>query len=317
MHASASLILRSVVAIALASTAPLTHAAEDDSYVSAMRYVSVDAQGDNADSRQYSGTGSFTLGRYTWLEGTVGKITDTGTNTLGDLKNYGGGVGFKNEHLQLSVNFSSYKGDTTYKQRDVTAALNWNAEHFGISLDLMRRTTDDSTDTIRSFTKLGVTNAALHIDETLTGNGIGLHANFNLTDALSLSLGGMSYSYDSDYTLTSSTNPAIVNLLRNYLEKHPTIANTFYLNNSGVTRSLALLDSSYNLGLSYQFSSAGLSTHYVRDEALQTGDITNTYMLGVMIFAGDHWILSPSIGQSNSDTADGVTFGGLSVSYNW
>lgn len=317
MRLSASSLLHTIFAISLTGIAPLIHAAEDDSYVSAMRYVSVDAQGDNADSRQYSGTGSFTLGRYTWLQGSVGKITGRGANTLGDLSNYGGGAGFKNEHVQLSVNLSSYKNDTTYRQHDVTAALDWNTEHVGIGLDLMHRTTDNSTDAVRNFSRLGLNNVALHIDETLTGNGVGLHAYFNLTDAVSLSLGGMSYSYDSDYTLTSSTNPTLVNVLRNYLDKHPTIAATFYLNNSGVTRSLALLDSSYNLGLSYQFSSVGLSVHYLRDTALDTGAITDTFTLSAAFLAGDYWMLAPSIGQSSSDTADKVTFGGLSVSYNW
>jgi hypothetical protein len=317
MRISASSLLRSAIMLTLTTATSLAHAASDDSYVSAMRYVSLDVSGDNADSRQYSGTGSFTLGKYVWLQGTVGKLTDSSANSLGDLKNYGAGAGLKNEHLQLSVNFSSYKNDTTYKQRDVTAALDWNEKRFGVGLDLMRRTTDNTTDTVRSFSKLGINNAALHIDETLTGNGIGVHANFDLTDALSLTLGGMSYSYDSDYTLTSSTNPALVTGLRTLLEKHPTIANTFYLNNSGVTRSLALLDSSYTAGLSYQFDAVGVNAQYARDKALDSGDITNTVSVGASIFLGDHWMLSPSIGRSMSDTADDVNFGGVSVSYNW
>jgi hypothetical protein len=319
MRTPTNLLLRSVITALLACVAFQAHA-DDDSYVSAMRYVSLDVSGDNADSRQYSGTGSFAIGKYMWLQGTAGKLTDQSTNTvntLGDLKNYGAGAGFKNEHVQLSVNFSNYKNDTSYRQRDVTAALDWNAERFSVGLDLMRRTTDDSLDTVRNFTRLNLTNVALHVDETLTGNGIGLHANFQLTDALSLSLGGMSYSYSSDYTLTSSTNPTAANVLRNFLEKHPTVSNTFYLNNSGLTRSLALLDSSYNLGLSYQFSAVGLNAQYARDEALDTGDITDTFTLGASIFVGDHWMLSPLIGQSKNDTTDGVTFGGLSVSYNW
>jgi hypothetical protein len=317
MRASTHLLFRTVIAASLAGMVSQAHAASDDSYVSAMRYVSLDAQGDNADSRQYSGTGSFTLGKYVWLQGTAGKLKDTRTNTLGDLSNYGAGMGIKNEHLQMNVNFSSYKNDAAYKQRDVTAALDWSTSRFGVGLDLMHRTTDDRTDTVRNFPRANLSNVALRIDETLTGNGIGLHANFEITDALSLSLGGMSYSYSSDYTLSSSTNPNAANVIRTLLDKHPTASNKFYLNNSGLTRSLALLDSSYNLGLSYQFDAVGLNAQYARDKALDTGDITDTVTLGASIFLGDHWMLSPSIGQSKSDTADSVTFGGLSVSYNW
>ncbi len=292
-------------------------AADDASYVSAMRYVSLDAQGDNADSRDVSATGSFTLGNYMWLQGTLGKITDSSSDSLGDLRQTGFGAGFATEHLQLSLNTSSVRSDGSYRQRDLAAALDWNADRFGIGLDVTHRSTDNSTDSTRDFSRLSLTNVALHIDETLTGNGIGLHAHFDLTDALSLSVGGISYHYDSDYVLTSSTNPTLVNVLRTYLSKHPTVADTFYLNNSGVTRSLALLDNSYNLGLSYQFDATALSAQYFRDKALDTDDVTNTFTLGASVFIGEYWMLSPMLGTSSSDSSDAVTFGGLSLSYNW
>lgn len=318
MHA-ASRLLRSVVTITLASIASLTHAASDDSYVSAMRYVSLDVSGDNADSRQYSGTGSFTLGRYMWLQGTLGKLTnssDDTASTLGDLSNFGAGMGIKGEHLQFTLNFSSYKNDDSYKQRDVTAALDWNAERFSVGLDGIHRSTDNSVDVASPFS-LGP--PTLHGEANQTGNGIGLHANFSLTEELSLSVGGMSYDYDDIEVTTNIPGTAtqlqrsqilqnIVNGIRQMLESQAT---------SGLTRSLALLDSSYNLGLTYQFESVALSGQYFHDEALDTGDATDTFSLSASIFAGDHWMLVPSIGQSKSDQADDVTFGGLSVSYNW
>lgn len=312
MRVSASLVLRTVIAATLFSTTSLVHAADDDSYASAMRYVSLDVGGDNADSRQYSGTGSFTIGKNVWLQGTLGKLTDSSSNSLGDLSNYGAGMGFKTEHLQLKLNFSSYKNDAAYKQRDVTAALDWNEERFSVGLDLFHRNTDNSVDTIKSRRAGGT--AAVHIDENFTGNGYGLHSSLALTDNLEIQAGAMKYTYDSSYQLYSRTNPLFVDFIVN---NFPSLADLFYLNHSGLTRSLALLDNSYNLGLSYQFSWIGLNAQYLRDKALDTGDITNTYTLGALIFVGDHWMLSPSIGQSKSDTAGSVTFGGLSVSYNW
>ena len=307
-------MIRHVIALALSAAAITSHAAESDSNVSAMRYVSLDVSGDNANSRQYSATGSVAMGNYTWLKGTVGKLNDSNATTLGDLSNFGIGTGIKGKHLQFNVDFSQYKNSSSYKQGDVTASMDWSDSKFTVGLDALHRTTDNSLDTTRNFPTLGLTNVALHVNEKLTGNGFGAHADINLTEQLTLSLGGMSYHYDSDYTLTSSTNPV---LIRRLLARFPTISQLVYLNSSGVTRALALLDNSYNLGLSYQFSSVALSTQYLRDKALDTGDITNTMTLSASIFLGDHWMLSPSIGQSRTDQASDVTFGGLSASYNW
>jgi hypothetical protein len=319
MRLSAPLLLRNVVTVALLGTTSLIHATENDSYVSAMRYVSLDASSDNADSRQYSGTGSFTLGRYMWLQGNAGKLTDSSNDTvdtLGDLKNYGAGIGLKNEHLQLQLNFSSYKNDDGYKQRDVTTALDWNTERFSVGVDGFHRNTNSSVD-IASPIQAGP--STLHGDASQTGNGIGLHATLNLTDALSVSAGGMSYSYD-DIEVTTNIPPIATQLQRfqivqNFVNKIRQVVQRQAT--SGLTRSLAVLDSSYNLGVSYQLNVVGLNAQYMRDEALDTGDTSDTFTLGAAFFLGDHWMLSPMIGQSKSDTADSVTFGGLSVSYNW
>jgi hypothetical protein len=178
---------------------------------------------------------------------------------------------------------------------------------------VFRRDTDNSIDSVRDFPALNLTNVSLEPTKQLTGNGIGLHADFYLTDQLNLSLGGMSYNYDSDYTLNSSSNPCcFVACWRNTDDFE-----LVYLNNSGVTRSPALLDNSYNLGLSYQFGSMALAAQYLRDQALETDDVTHTTILSATVFVGDHWMLAPQIGQSRSDSADDVTFGGLSISYNW
>ncbi|MGE0115501.1 MAG: hypothetical protein AB7T07_11560 [Steroidobacteraceae bacterium] len=314
MSASKKHLLSGAACLALLGMVSLSHADENDSYVSAMRYVSLDTQRDNADSQQFSGTGSFTLGKYVWLQGTLGRINDSNSASLGDLKNYGFGAGLKGEHLQFTADFSHYRSDGSFRQRDVNAALDWHEERFSLGLDLFHRSTDNSIDATRSFPTLGLTNVALHVDENLTGNGFGAHATFDITEQLSLSLGGMGYSYDSDYQLTSSTNPI---LIRRLLAKHPTLSQLVYLNNSGITRSLALLDNSFHLGLSYQFSAALLSAQYLRDTALDSDVVTNTAMLDASILVGDHWIVAPAIGQSKSDQAERVTFGGLSVSYNW
>jgi hypothetical protein len=308
MPHSISLTLRSVVAISALTLSMSVRAAVEDSAVAAMRYVSLDVQSDNADATQFSGTGSFTLGKHTWLHGTLGRITDSNSTTLGDLQHYGLGAGFRAEHLQVSLDFSHYKNDESYKQRDILASLDWLTERFSMGLDVFRRDTDNSIDSVRDFPALNLTNVTLHADEQLTGNGIGLHADFYLTNRLNLSLGGMSYNYDSDYTLSSSSNPL---LLRRLLAKHPTISKLVYLNNSGVTRSLALLDNSYNLGLSYQFGSMALAAQYLRDQALETDDVTHTAILSATVFVGDRWMPGalgrPVAQHSADDVASGLS----------
>jgi hypothetical protein len=289
----------------------------DDSYVSAMDYVSVDVQGDDANSRDQSITASVGLGKYTWLQGTLGKLSDSSSTGLGDQNHFDAGVGLQGKRILFKIDANRYANSDVYRQRDVNVTLEWRDDRFTVGVDGMHRRTDNSLDEVRDFPRLNVANVALHMDETLTGHGFGAHAILDITDNLSAALGGMSYSYDSSYDLSSSTNPLLVNVLRNYLDRHPTISNTFYLNHSGITRSQALLDSTYHAGLSYQFSSAIVSVDYAIDNALDTDDQTRTFSISGSFFVGDHVMISPLIGQSRSDTAEDVNFGGLSASYNW
>jgi hypothetical protein len=321
MHVSTSLVLRTVIAGTLLSMASLAQAADgDDNYVSAMRYVSLDVSGDNNSSRQYSGTGSFTLGRYVWLDGTAGKLTNSSDDTsdnVGDLTNYGAGFGLKNEHVQFRLNFLSSKNSDSYKQNDVTAALDWNSKRYGFGIDGFHRKTTNGTSVPNPYPRLGP--STLHGDANQTGNGVGLHASFNLTEQLSLSLGGMKYSYNDLEVTTNVRNTPTQSELGTLLQSvRDKVRQELQLQaTSGLTRSLALLESSYNAGLSYQFDAVGLNAQYLRDKALDTGEITDTYLVGASIFVSSHWMLSPSLGESKSDTAGNVTFGGLSVSYNW
>lgn len=321
MQPSTTAALRNALAICLSGLTLTAHAAEV-SPVSAMRYVSLDASSDNADSRQYSSIGSFTLGNHMWLQGTLGKLTDDSSNGLGDLQNFGIGTGFKGEHVQLSINFSHYKNDDSYKQRDVSAAVEWYSERFAVGVDALHRNIDDSY--ARSFTDtfpvLGTRTIAVQADEALTGRGFGAHGSVNFTDRFSLSLGGMSYSYDRDVAIGTDVSASQYPLIAQYIENR---INTLIQDNlarrSGqtLTRNVVPLDNTYNLGLSYTFDTVGFSAQYIHDKLLDSDATTDTLSLAASLFIGDHWMLAPQIGQSSSDIADDVTFGGLSISYNW
>ncbi|MGD9843605.1 MAG: hypothetical protein AB7U99_12040 [Steroidobacteraceae bacterium] len=182
MHNLIATTARICVAASLLGFALQATATEDGNHVSAMRYLSLEAQGDDA-SRQYSGTASFALGSYAWLQGTVGKITTDSTSGLGDVQQFGVGTGFSNGTVRLRINFDQYKDDDSYQQRNLLAALDWMGERLNVGLDISRRSTNNSLDTVRDFPNLGLSSIALHVDEKLTGNGIGLHADFSITDA--------------------------------------------------------------------------------------------------------------------------------------
>ncbi|MGC3982780.1 MAG: hypothetical protein QM808_16135 [Steroidobacteraceae bacterium] len=301
---------------------------DDNNHVSAMRYVALDVQADDNNSQQYSGTGSFTLGNYTWLHGTLGKIVNNdATSNLGDLKFFGAGAGVRGEHWQVQAGFSRYRNDDNFRQRDINGSVDWLDERFSIGIDVANRRTDNSFDTTvtRTLTS-GTVTVPIHAVEKLTGHGFGAHASINLTDALILSLGGIDYSYDNSssvegsYTYTSTASPTILqqlldpirSVIRDRIEQR-----IEYLAGSQMTRSIALLDNSYNAGLTYQFDSAAVGGQYIRDKALETGEITDTFILDSSLFLGDHWILSPMVGHSRNDQTGTVTFGGLTVSYNW
>jgi len=321
MRASTTLLLRTLIAVTLAATCMQAHADSDDSYVSAMRYVSLDAQGDNNDSRQYSGTGSFTLGKYFWLQGSVGKLKDDSNSDLGDLTNFGVGAGVKGEHLQFTANFSHYKNDADYTQKDVAVALDWIEKRFSFGLDGFHRSSDDVTaqSVTDTYPLLGTTTIAARAEQELTGKGFGAHASVNITEALSVSVGGMGYSYSNDVHVTTEVAAAQAPAIAQILQRRITARLQDRLNSlssGGVTRNVTPLDSTYNVGVSYLFGVASVSAQYVRDKILDSDSITNSYILGASIFAGDHWTLSPIIGESKSDSGN-ITFGGLSVSYNW
>lgn len=331
MSVSIKIFTPSLFALTISIISTNLHAATaegSDSYVSAMRYVSIDGQTDNDDSSQYSATGSVALGKYTWLQATVGKLLDDTPNGLGDLKTYGAGVGLKGEHLQFSANFAHYKNDANYRQRDVIAALDWRNARFLVGLDASHRSTDNLynfsvTDT---YPNLGVTTLATRTTESLSGNGFGAHASFNLTDRLTLSLGGMGYHYtqtlDVTATLTASQQQQqpLVQLITQLLQRriNLNIQNALAERSSSiVTRNVVPLDNSYNLGLSYYFDAASLSAQYVRDKVLDTNGTTHTVLVGASFSLGDHWIVAPQVGYASSDDAPDVTFGGLSLAYNW
>ena len=304
----------------LCATMPAHAQDADTSYVSAMNYVSLDGQLDNADSSQASLTGSMALGNYTWLQGTLGTLTDGADSGLGDLSDYGVGFGVSGEHLQFSLNADQFKNDAAYTQRDVNVSLSWIDTQFSAGLDAFHRKSEDSASTTDTYNTLTVNTMA---EQTLTGTGIGAHGSVNLTDQFSVSFGGMSYHYSQHTSLTSNVDSSEYPLLAQYLEnrRNALLANLAQrinrLSVGQVTRSITPLDNTYRIGASYWFDAASLSMQYLHDTLLDSSSHTDTLNLSTSFFIGDHWLLAPSVGVANNSDIGSTHFGGLSLSYNW
>ena len=269
----------------------------DTSHVDGMRYVSIDVQGDNADSRQWLATASLTAGDYVWFHAGFGQSrtlleTDTVEMTLAS-----GGIGIRGEHLQFKMDFTSRKDGDAYEQRDWNGSFGWRNDTFGIGVDGMTRST--ATETIQIVTRPILGPLPVLVKQSIDGHGFGLHADVNVTDELNLFAGGMSYSYDD----VASNRPALVRLLN--------------FSGSGITREQAILDRSAYVGFSYGFELLDLTAQYLNDKTLASGDITNTVLVSAAIIMGEHWMLAPAVGRSSNDELGDVAFGAVSISYGW
>lgn len=292
-HACTSILVLSCTLPCLAAEA----AAADTSLVAGMRYVAVDMQSDNADNREWLATASLTAGDHVWLHAGFGRgKSPLDVETL-ETNLAGGGFGIRGQHLQLTLNFNSRKDGDQYRQRDWNGSLGWRNDAFGIGVDGMVRST--STRTVQTVTLPIVGPRSVVVDQSIDGRGFGLHADVNVTDRLNLFAGGMSYSYDD----VASNRPALARLLN--------------FSGSGITREQAILDRSFNTGLSYGFDLLDLTAQYLNDKTLDSGDITHTVLLSAAIIVGEHWMLTPAVGSSSNDLLGDVAFGSLSLSYGW
>jgi len=282
-------------------------------YSDGMGYVSINVQADNADTRAGSALISLPLVQHLAAQAWVGQLRDNSSDDALDLTQFGFALGGGGQHVSARFAFDSHSGDD-YRQRDISANADWSGTRGSVGVDLLYRKTDSSTDSIVSFPSLGLTNVAMRIDETYTGKGFGAHGSIHVTDRFTLSAQGIAYEYDNEYQVTSSTNPI---LFRRLLVNRPTLIELLYLNYSGITRSLALLDSSIGAGMQYAIGSGAIGLDYYYDTALDDSDRIQSFLVSAAVPIGDHWELNPLLGYTRSDVAEAVTFGGVGIRYYW
>lgn len=286
----------------------------------AMRYAALSTQSDSAHNHESTGSLSLTFGDHAWAHLDAGKArAQQGNGALNpSVVNLGGGL--VGQRLGVTLDFGRRKDGSRYDQRDWSSALDWHNDRFGLGIDGMHRKTEVKA--VAPVTSGGVT-YGVPIAESLKGSGFGLHARFNPTERLTLSLAGMRYSYDtqtrqSGTIATNGGNSGLLNtIVNNALNNRPLLAQQLLVQTSAVTREAAILQRSWNVGIGYRFERVALAAQYFNDKALDSDDVIDTLKLSAALFLDEHWTVSPAIGRSNSDQVGGVTFGSLSASFGW
>jgi len=300
-------------------------AASDDSSPNAtMRYVAVSAQSDADHNQQSMATLSFTMGDNWWAHIGGGKTRTTqsaqtvqkSSPMLGSL-----GFGVAGGNLQFTLDADLRRDGDVYRQRDWSGALDWHSAKLSLALDGMHRNTD--IEAVVPVTGPNGGTAYVPLAESVAGNGFGLRGSFNVTERLNAFVGGMKYNYsittrqNGDVNINGLSGGALNAFINRILANHVRLAQQLLARASAVNRDEAILDHSYNAGLTYQFNSLGLTGQYINDKALDSGDVATTVELSAVVFIGKHWTLTPGIGRTGSEQFGSVNFASLSVNYGW
>lgn len=274
----------------------LASAAHAQSDVAHPAYVAVGAAVDGDDSSALDIEAGLPLGRHAWLYAGGGQeAAEDGSEEL-DATVWRAGIGVGGEHVEFTTTYVRRK-DGAFEQDDWAFALDWRGARGGIGADYFARSSQ--AETVASIQRRRLTPLAVRVVESLDGEGYGAHGDFDVTEQFNVFASFMNY----DYVDVGSNHPFLSRLL--------------FLGGSGVTRESAFLEQTFGVGVTYRFVSTSLTLQYLRDEALETRDVTDTGELALVVLVGTHWSITPSIGYSDSETDGGLVYGGLSAGYNW
>jgi hypothetical protein len=275
----------------------LTAAAHAQSDASAHSpYVAVSGTVDEDDSSSANFEFGLPMGRSAWLFAGGGQQESSsgGEDLRSDVWRLGAGLG--NERLELNASYVRRKDDS-FKQGDWLLSLDWRGSRGGIGADCFVRHSDAETTT--SIGRRRLAPRSIRITESLDGEGIGAHGDIDVTENVNLFASAMFYDYED------------------VASNHPYLSRLLFLSGSGVTREEAFLDRSFGIGATYRFASLSLTLQYLRDEAWQTEEKTDTGEVSMFVVFDDHWSLTPSLGYAKGDVGGGVVYGGIGIGYNW
>lgn len=286
-----------------------------------MRYAGINIQSDDQDNRQITGAVSLTIGKHSWVQVGAGAIHiqqqhDTLNPALFTL-----GGGLAGQQLSASLYFNQRRDGDRYHQRDWSSSLDWHNNKLELGIDGLHRNTELRGTVPVTSNQGNTVNAP--VSQSLTGNGIGLHARINLTQRLAISLGGMHYSYDSKIrqdavNMTNSNNSGLVGSVPDsLLNNQSLLTNPLLTQVSGAIRETAILQDTWNAGVIYRWPKIALGAQYFNDTAIDNAGTLKTGELYATFFIDEHWGLSPGIGYSAGNHAGGVMFGLITARYGW
>lgn len=314
-----------LITLLIASVATAATDGEDVHPNSAMRFASIDYQRDANSNNDELATVSLTLGDYWWVQVNGGKSrsqqqTASSSSVITSMRS-GAGVGVAGDHWTAILDFASRRDAPVYIQREWNMSLEWSGVRAALALDASNRKSDNSV----VGHLIGPNGGTLDIPlrDIAQGNGVGLHGHFNITEEFSVLAGGMKYHYSSEakqngsVVVNGNIGGAINTLVTNYLNNRPALAQRLLTRASAISRDELVLDSSYDLGMSYQLPHVGLTLQYINDKPADSSDNAITTQLSAAILFGQHWTLTPMLGQTKTQQFGNIGFGALSVTYGW
>jgi len=291
-------LLTGFASLSLATQSRADEASDEDSAVGT-RFATLSAEADDDSSHVLSGSVGLPLGRRGHLDLGLGRSRATLANAEEDSTFASIDVGLDTDRTRMQIGYAFRDDGDSFRQHDFRGQFTLVRGIGRIGLDLFYRDAQDET--VTSVERRRRDSRSIRVIESMEGTGVGLHGSLDVSDRVRLFASGMTYDYNRDVDA-----PA-------FLSRFPRLS----LRVTGVTRDEAFLDNTARIGVDYTFELATVSVTYIRDEEVDTHDITDTGELSADIPVGERWLLSPWLGYSSDDTEGGTASAGMSVSILW
>ena len=267
--------------------------------------ATLSVQGDSNDNRQWLGKVAAPLGDYAWAQGSFGRseLASAGAN---DVRIVGAAIGGGGENISTAVEFVQRKGDAGFEQKNWAATLDWHGNRGSLGADIALRSAKAESTATQTGGGVFGSPVTTKIRESADGTGFGVHGDFLLSPRFIVSAGAMRYRYDFDVKSTTTANTTALSSLLGSTAAVP-----------GAWRDQAFVDRTYRVGGTYVLQSAAVSAQYFRDRVANSDIAFSTVQLQAEFPIADHWLFSPTVGYSDGGEAGNVSYGGMSVRFNW
>ena len=288
---------RSWCTVAALLVAASTSVAADLERAEPQRDFTIGGEADDADARQLYATAGFPLGQKGWTDLSLGKAQASTDLEKVDTTIASVAAGVTTQHVALTARYTHREDSKSFRQQDLGGRFTLLLRKAAVGVDVFVRSAE--SETITSIQRRRLDPLAVRITESIDGYGIGLHADVEPAENLTLAAGFMKYDYEH-----TTNRPALLQRLA-------------LRGISVVTRDQAFFDTSARAGATYRFASFDLTGDYYFDRVLGTGDKIHTGQLTATVPVGERWTVMPWAGYSSNDPFASVGFAGLNVSVLW